>query len=582
MCDSVSLASNLLSSVACLYFQVRPESVLACLGLSPQTTVHWDHILDNAMLWWSSNETSDAKVSGSDAGETNVSPKQPATGGYGLPDDRALEPLHAPPQPSPAPASPLAPTSSRPPAPMPSRASPKVVAETGTFSTQAERLDKQWLLHILDEHMSKMQESFNELQRSVDERFEAVESDVAQARSTISANAGALKRLGLACTNLDAEIKQTKVHTTKSVARLSQAAPSQASSNWIKDIQEAVQFVQESTQQRVEDVARVQRKLTGFVRDSMRKAKHEVHTINQKLLNLSVSASLFSLKVGEMSDRQRQHSIAALQKKQAELQTHSGQASENGDTDDQTEKLEFEQWLTSGQEDSASSRAEEPSQEDLPSAELEIEKLVEETTPIVPLEKSTSIQANASETREPPAGHVQKHGGSHQDRPVVDTPQLQNLVQEFASSEMQGLDAKMTLLSLSSNLFCIKTIGLGKPVRERLVNLLECQLKAVKARTGHLSNLSYLKIASDAALEALDSETRLLESSHIASAAAAAEFASASNDAVPEDAARSTAIGEESVGPEKGSSSHVDCTVPSEIEEPVSMMYSRPTQSMKL
>lgn len=524
---------------------MRPEFVLACLGLSLQATALADHILNNAMFWWSSNGTSDNKITESGAGEANVSPKQPATGGYGLPDDRALEPLNLPPEPS-VKTSPPAPTPRRPPAPMPGRASPKVVGE----AAQVERLDKQWLLHVLDEHMSKMQESFNELQRNVGERFEAIESDVAQARSTISANAGAVKRLGLACTNLDTEIKQTKAHAKSSVAKLahSHPVPSQASSDWKKDMHDALQFVQESTQTRVEDVAQVQRKLTAFVRDSMRKAKQEVHTMNQKLLSQSISASLFSLKAGEMSNWQRQHSISTLKRKQTAMQSHAEQASEISDA-------EFELWLTDGQEDSASSRAEEPSQEELQSAELEIEKLVDEATSVAAPEKSISMEA-----RELPTEHAKKQGDSPQDVPVVDRWQLQSLVQEFASSEMQGLDAKMTLLSLSSNLFCIKSIDLSKPVRERCVNLLESQLKAIKARTGHLGNFSCFTFASDAALEALDSETRLLESSHDASLAA-------------------SSAAEESVGRQKEDD---DYTVPPEIEDPVCTKYTRPSQSMKL
>eukprot|EP00930_Biecheleria_cincta_P071317 TRINITY_DN58834_c0_g1_i1.p1 TRINITY_DN58834_c0_g1~~TRINITY_DN58834_c0_g1_i1.p1 ORF type:complete len:511 (+),score=113.53 TRINITY_DN58834_c0_g1_i1:172-1704(+) len=507
------------------------------------------------MLWWSSNDTSETKASENDVHE-NASPMQPETvAHYGLPADRALEPLHLPSVPSPALASA--------PAPMASPASPKVVAEPQTLSTRAERLDKQWLQHMLDEHMSKMQESINNLQKSVDERFEAVESDVARARSQISANTGHLKTLGLAYSNLETETRQAKAYSRSSIAKLSQAGPQSSSSNMMREVQDAVQYVQESMQEQANELSRVQRNLNGYVRDSVRKIKQELYTINQKFISLSISASLFSLKVGEMNNWERSHSVTALRRKQAAMQEHAKLEFDDNKDFDPTEQLRFEAMLSAGEEPSSPTGT--ATKEWLQSAELEIEQIVDETTLATTPERTASMEAK------PSVGYSEKSAdmaSSQSSRPGADQQQLRSLVEEIASNELQGLDAKLTLLSLSSNLFCMKTIDLSKSMRKQCTSLVETQLKALRQTTGHLGKLSYFPTSVDAVLEALVAETRRLESSH-----------DAGSDA-EEEAARSKDIGVKPAGPVREPLSPCDEAVPPEIEQPVRMRYSRPTSAL--
>jgi len=261
------------------------------------------------------------------------------------------------------------------------------------------------------------------------------------------------------------------------------------------------------------------------------------------------------------------------------------------------EKLRFEEMLCQEPLSPTGSAT----QASLQSVESEIEQSVDESSFVASSEKYTSIEANALATDELHIGDLEKSD----DMRGVDKQQLQSMVEETASNEvqnkLQGLDAKMTLLSLSSNLFCIKTFNLSKPVRARCTDQLERQLKALKAKAGHLGNLSYFTTSSDAALEALTSETRRLESSPDASSGAvvdgstrndavltssqnassdAAECGSTTKDRVLEEAARSQDVGKQLVPPEEESFIALGDTDPPEVEEPVRMKYSTPTRPM--
>eukprot|EP00930_Biecheleria_cincta_P071167 TRINITY_DN58693_c0_g1_i1.p1 TRINITY_DN58693_c0_g1~~TRINITY_DN58693_c0_g1_i1.p1 ORF type:complete len:514 (+),score=88.58 TRINITY_DN58693_c0_g1_i1:49-1590(+) len=244
------------------------------------------------MFWSSSNQSGGTHMSQ----EVQLR-KTIHAAGYGLPPGSEEEPVHFVPGSAPLPAN----------APVKDKAMP----------TPGERIDKMWV----DAHISNIQELFATLQKSVNERLKEAESHVETVSRKSHSNAESIKRLQASCTHLENELKRiTRMQKSGPPRSQLQESSSAASSpGMLTEVRAAVQFLQDTTLGRMDELSQVQRNLNSYVRDCFGRIRQEFIGINKKLLNLSLSSSLFSLEVRDMSSVQIEKSLARLERERSRL-----------------------------------------------------------------------------------------------------------------------------------------------------------------------------------------------------------------------------------------------------------------------
>eukprot|EP00930_Biecheleria_cincta_P063750 TRINITY_DN4928_c0_g1_i1.p1 TRINITY_DN4928_c0_g1~~TRINITY_DN4928_c0_g1_i1.p1 ORF type:complete len:482 (+),score=88.80 TRINITY_DN4928_c0_g1_i1:197-1447(+) len=315
------------------------------------------------------------------------------------------------------------------------------------LAATGERIDKAWVVAMMDQHLATINASLDEVQKRIDARLDAVES-VATAMKHTNHRIQQLERKTEAHNHEishlyhEAGERAARNNRRRSEFIASQADARRVAENLLVDVREAINFMREETMDKLSHVWRLEEAQTFYIA-KMKKA------YDAKLLKQGVASAMFTLEALVMEEEQRDRAMMKLTKEQKRL--------------DGAEAMDGDQVV-------------------LP---LELADAFQ----LLPRILTQDIQ-EVNNVRE--VENVENRGqeGSTKSAPLQDelTPQQTEIISSeptvapVSRLELEALSVKMSMLTLSSNLFCLQCADLSSTSREKCAAAIETQLQMLRAQ----------------------------------------------------------------------------------------------------
>lgn len=313
------------------------------------------------------------------------------------------------------------------------------------LATMVERIDKTWVVAMMDQHSATMMHTLDEFKKSVDARLDALESVTAEMKPKV-------RQLEMRSRGHEEELKASmqqivdKPTTRKHRPDFATAdgETKRVAENLIMDVREAMNYIRAETKAQLSELWKLEEAQNFYIAKLQK-------TFDAQHATQSVSASIFTLEALAMEKKQRDLAMMEMKKLQKQL--------------NDKEAMDDDGLVV-------------PSELMVPFRSLE-PILTEHVQDVNEALVDKAFDTRCRDTNTQTA--LQREELIHQ---LAENATMKPVPALASRLEVEALDAKLSMLTLSSVLFCLKCVNLPGTSREQSAAAIEKRLHALRTQQG--------------------------------------------------------------------------------------------------